>query len=137
MPTGAPASLPVSRFRVAWIVVAFLATTFVHAVVGRGTHGLHVIHVVFGALYLVPIVASAVWVGARPAMVLALGSAVAYLVHVRTSWAGQPTENANQLAFAAVYVFVGVAQRVLRPRLHNVKLTRSGAAHGSRAALSG
>lgn len=44
----------------ALILGAFLAITAAHALLGRGTHPLHVVHVAFGALYLLPIVAAAV-----------------------------------------------------------------------------
>ena len=95
------------------IAGAFLAITAVHAGVGRGTHALHVVHVVFGALYLLPIVAAAAWVGARMALVLAVASAAAYVVHARVAWAGDPMENANQLAMAGVYLFVGLVSAAL------------------------
>lgn len=81
--------------------LGFLVITAVHAGVGRGTHALHVVHVVFGSLYLLPIVAAAVWVGTRAAIVLALASAAAYVAHARTAWAGDPMENANQLAMGS------------------------------------
>jgi putative nucleotidyltransferase with HDIG domain len=103
----------VKRRRAIWVVGAFLAIALVHLVLGRGTHSLHVVHVVFGALYLVPIVASAVWLGARPAVALALVSAVTYVVHARTAWSGDAMEDANQIAMAAVYVFVGAVSALL------------------------
>lgn len=100
-------------WRRAWIAAAFVSTTAVHALVGRGTHALHVVHVVFGALYLVPIVAAAVWLGARHAVGLAIASAAAYVVHSQTAWAGDAMENANQLSFAGIYLFVGVVAAAL------------------------
>jgi putative nucleotidyltransferase with HDIG domain len=99
--------------RVLAITLAFFAISAVHAGVGRGTHALHIVHVVFGSLYLLPIVAAAVRVGTRAAIALATASAAAYVVHARTAWAGQPMENANQLAMASVYLFVGVVSAVL------------------------
>lgn len=99
--------------RAGWIAASFAATTAVHAAVGRGTHALHVVHVTFGALYLLPIVASAVWLGPRPAVGFAIASAAAYLVHARTGWTGDAMENANQFAFATVYVFVGLVTAAL------------------------
>jgi putative nucleotidyltransferase with HDIG domain len=94
-------------------VAGFLATTLVHAFVGGGTHPLHVVHVVFGALYLVPIVAAAVWVGARAGVALAIASAAAYVVHARVVWAGDVMENANHLAMAGVYLLVGLVSAAL------------------------
>lgn len=113
------------------IASTFLAITAVHALVGRGTHPLHVIHVVFGALYLVPIVAAAVWLGARAGAGLALGSAAAYVVHARGAWAGEPMENANQLAMAGVYLFVGVVSAAL---VQTAERERRGRVEAERAA---
>lgn len=101
------------RRRTVAILSAFAAITAVHALVGRGTHPLHIVHVVFGALYLVPIVAAAVWRGARAGAGLALASAAAYVIHARSAWAGEPMENANQLAMAGVYLFVGLVSAAL------------------------
>lgn len=87
--------------------------TIAHFAISRGTHALHVVHVVFGALYLVPIVAAAAWAGPRVALALGLGSAAAYAFHARTSWAGDPMENANQLALAGAFLFVALASAAL------------------------
>ncbi len=101
------------RRRTIIILSTFLAITAVHALLGRRTHPLHVVHVLFGALYLIPIVAAAVWLGARAGAGLALASAAAYVVHARGVWAGDPMESANQLAMAGVYLFVGVVSAAL------------------------
>ena len=101
------------RRRLLVIAGSFLAITAVHAAVGRGTHALHVVHVVFGALYLLPIVAAAAWVGPRMAVGLAAASSAAYVLHARIAWAGEPMENANQLAMAGVYLFVGLVSAAL------------------------
>lgn len=112
------------------IVGVFLGIAVVHLLVGRGTHALHIVHVVFGALYLVPIVAAALWLGAWPAIVLATASAATHLVHSRTAWSGDPRENANQLAMAAVHLFVGAVTALLvraaeRERRSRVETERS------------
>src|SRR5512134_2362485 len=107
------------------IAAAFAAVSAVHLLVGRETHPLHVVHVVFGALYLVPIVAAALFVGGRAAVVLSLATGVSYVAHARTAWAGAAWENANQLAMSVVFVFVGAvvaglvraAERERRARL--------------------
>jgi hypothetical protein len=41
---------------------------------------------------------AAIWLGARAAVALALASAVTYVLHAGAGWAGEPMENANQLA---------------------------------------
>jgi putative nucleotidyltransferase with HDIG domain len=124
--TSRPVARPGSRDRrrILYVGAAFALTTAVHALVGRGTHPLHVVHVVFGALYLVPIVAAAVWLGARPAVGMALASAAAYLVHARTAWVSDAMENANQLTMAAVYVFVGVVSAALVHAADRERLAR-------------
>ena len=85
----------------------------VHFALALGTHGLHVVHLAFGLPYLVPIVGAAAWAGPRVAIVLGVASAVAYAVHARTSWAGEPMENASQFALAAVFLFVSVVSASL------------------------
>jgi putative nucleotidyltransferase with HDIG domain len=112
------------------IVGVFLGIAVVHLLVGRGTHALHIVHVVFGALYLVPIVAAALWLGGWPAIVLATASAATHLVHSRTAWSGDPNENANQLAMAAVHLFVGAVTALLvraaeRERRSRLEVERS------------
>jgi putative nucleotidyltransferase with HDIG domain len=91
----------------ALILGAFLVITAAHALLGRGTHPLHVVHVAFGALYLLPIVAAAVWLGGSMAVALAVASGAAYVVHARVGGAVDPMDGVNHLAMAGVYVFVG------------------------------
>jgi putative nucleotidyltransferase with HDIG domain len=102
-----------SRLAVVGAGAAFAAITTVHFALARGTHGLHVVHVAFGLLYLVPIVGAAAWAGPRAAIVLGVVSAAAYVLHARTSWAGEPMENANQFALAAVFLFVSAVSASL------------------------
>lgn len=92
--------------RAAYVMMAFAAISVVHGVVARETHALHVVHVAFGAMYLVPTVAAALWIRPAAGVITALVAAVAYVLHARTAWAGDPMENANQYAMAAVFVFV-------------------------------
>lgn len=92
---------------------AFAAITAVHFAVARGTHGLHIVHVAFGLLYLLPIVGAAAWAGPRAAIVLGVASAAAYVIHARVSWAGEPMENANQLALAFAFLFVSAVSAAL------------------------
>lgn len=96
-----------------WIALAFLAIGAVHLLVGRATHGQHLLHLVFGAAYLLPIVAAAAWLGVRQAVLLAAASGVVYLLHTGTAWVDQPMENANRVVLAAVYLFVGAVAGVL------------------------
>lgn len=95
------------------IVASFLATTAVHALLGGGAHPLHVVHVAFGALYLLPIVAAAMWLGGPAAASLAVASGAAYVVHARVAWPGDAMERLNHLAMAAVYLFVALVSTAL------------------------
>jgi putative nucleotidyltransferase with HDIG domain len=95
------------RWRSFLIVGGFLVITAAHALIGRGTHALHVVHVVFGALYLLPIVAAAIWLGGKPAFALTVASAVAYVIHARVGGAWDQMNGVNHLAMAGVYFFVG------------------------------
>ncbi|HZQ68476.1 MAG TPA: hypothetical protein VFA68_08145, partial [Terriglobales bacterium] len=53
------------RFKALVILVAFSGLTCAHFLVAHGTHGLHEIHIVLGGMYLVPIIAAALWFGLR------------------------------------------------------------------------
>jgi putative nucleotidyltransferase with HDIG domain len=104
---------------------AFLIIAAVHVGVGRGTHELHVLHVAFGAAYLLPIVSAACWLGARSALLLSAASSIAYVLHAFTAWRGEPMENANQLALAAVLFVVGATTSWLvtaREREHEARI---------------
>ncbi|HZC21744.1 MAG TPA: hypothetical protein VE866_00265, partial [Candidatus Binatia bacterium] len=43
------------------ILAAVLILTASHFLVGGGTHGLHEVHIVLGGMYIVPIIAAALW----------------------------------------------------------------------------
>jgi len=95
-----------------WIGGLFLAIGAVHLLVGSATHEEHIVHAVFGAAYLLPIVAAASWLGPGAGVLVALAATLANSVHL---WNGtaDPMERLNQAVLAAVYVFVGVVSAVL------------------------
>lgn len=92
-----------ARAKGAVLAFATLGITSAHMAVSVGTHRQHVIHVIFGGLYLLPIVAGALWFRLRGAPAASVAISVAYSAHVAISWSGQPMENANQIAMIAVY----------------------------------
>lgn len=96
-----------------WIGVAFASIGVAHLLVGRSSHAQHIVHLLFGAAYLLPIVAAAAWLGARQALLLSAASSAVYLAHAGTAWAEGPMELANRALLAAVYVFVGVVSGAL------------------------
>lgn len=95
------------------ILLAVLSVSAAHFLMSRHGHTWHTVHVAFGALGLLPIVAAALWLPTRWAVATASLSAGLYLLHARTSWAGHPYENVNQVATAAIYVFVVVVTAAL------------------------
>jgi putative nucleotidyltransferase with HDIG domain len=94
-------------------MLALAAVAGVHALVPVGTHPLHVIHVVLGALYFVPIAAAAIWFGTRGGLAASSGAAALYLLHAVRAWSGQPMENTNQVATAALFVWFGAVTGTL------------------------
>src|SRR6266545_3461338 len=119
-----------SRSRASPGSVALLAATVLllaalHAAVSVSAHSSHVIHVILGGLYLLPIIAGALWFGLRGGVLTALVVSVAYLAHIWISWSGQTMENANQFAMIGVYLLVGSVSGALvraRDREHALRL---------------
>jgi K+-sensing histidine kinase KdpD len=105
-----------ARARAAVLTVAIAVITTVHLLVTVGTHREHVVHILFRGLYLLPIVAGAVWFRLRSAILTAVAISMAYSAHIVISWHHQPMENANQLAMVGVFLFVGAAAGVLAER---------------------
>lgn len=95
-----------------WVGGFFLGIAAIHVLVGSATHGQHVVHAVFGAAYLLPIVAAASWLGPREGVLIALVSALASSILLWLGPAG-PMERLDQSILAAVYVFVGAVSAVL------------------------
>lgn len=95
------------------ILVAVSGLTGAHFLVAHGTHGLHEIHIVLGGMYLIPIVAAALWFGLRGGLATTAVISLAYYAHIRLSWPNQPMENANQFAMIVVYWIVGTVAGAL------------------------
>src|SRR6266498_1422484 len=95
------------------ILAVVAGLTGAHFLVAHGTHGLHEIHIVLGGMYLVPIIAAALWFGLRGGLATTAVISLAYYAHIRLSWPHQPMENANQFAMIVVYWIVGTVSGVL------------------------
>jgi putative nucleotidyltransferase with HDIG domain len=95
------------------ILVVVLGLTGAHFLVAHGTHGLHETHIVLGGMYLLPIIAAAVWFGLRRPLPTTAVISLAYYAHIRLSWPNQPMENANQFAMIVVYWVVGTVSGTL------------------------
>jgi putative nucleotidyltransferase with HDIG domain len=99
----------------ATVVVALVlaAITTAHGLVGHAMPGLHLVHLVFGALYLVPTVAAALWIRPAAAVIASLVAATAYLACSASSGTGEPAAHASRLAMAVVYLLVGSVSAAL------------------------
>lgn len=107
------------------IALSVVVITLAHFVLGSTTHSRHVIHIIFGGTYLLPIVAAAFWFGMRGSIIVVGGITLLYYAHIRISWPNQPMENANQFAMIAVYWFVAIVAGLLvnlRDREHAARL---------------
>lgn len=93
--------------RILLLAASAILLSAAHFAVGTGTHPLHVMHVVLEGLYLIPIIAAAVWYGIRGGAAAAIGIAALFYIHIRVSWPDQPMENVNQYAMMAVYLLLG------------------------------
>ena len=82
--------------------------TGAHFSLGTDTHREHMLHLMFAGLYILPIVLSALWWGLRGGLPTSAVISGIYLVHILTTWAGQPMENANQAATTGVFLFLGI-----------------------------
>lgn len=116
---------PSSNRRKATVLI--LAVFFVAAAdfaVSSGTHPLHVIHVVFAGLYLLPIVAGALWFGLPGGLTTSIAVAAAYLIHIAVSLPDPPAERLNQYAMIGVHLVVGAAAGLLVRRQEQERARR-------------
>lgn len=102
--------------RVAFLVVSVLVLGIAHFAIGTGTHPAHVVHVVLGGLYLLPIIAGALWFGLGGGVAVSLAVSHVYLAHVLLSWSNRPMENVNQYTTIGVYLLVGAVSGFLVER---------------------
>ena len=87
----------------ALLMAAWTAITVAHFAIGAGTHGLHVVHIVLAGLYLLVVIAAAIWFGLVGALLSSIAVTAAYIPYVLVVWRNQPMENANQYAMLVVY----------------------------------
>ena len=103
-----------SRIReIATIVISVAVITIAHFFIGRATHPQHIIHVILGGTYLLPIVAAALFFGTGGAVFATAVITELYYAHIRISWPNQPMENTNQIGMLAVYWFMAMVSGML------------------------
>lgn len=111
---GRSTALP--RGRAPLLVLSIVILTIGHFSVSRATHQEHVAHVLFQALYLLPVIGGAIWYGRRGGVAVAAGVAAAYSLHLLHWWPGEPLETVNQIALLAMFLVVGTVAGVLVDR---------------------
>lgn len=84
-----------------------------HFTIGTLRHEMHIEHVILQALYVVPIIAGALWFGVRGALAVVIVVSSIYYSYMRVMWPDQPMENTNQLAMLVIYWVVGTVTGVL------------------------
>ena len=109
----ANSGVPVGRSRLFLLVSSVVVLSVAHLVVGRTTHELHVIHVILQGLYIVPIIAAALWFGLRGSIVTTAVISISYSGYLWLFWRNRPMENVNQAAMIAVYWILGIVAGTL------------------------
>ena len=107
---------PVRYGKALAIAFSIVVLTVGHFAVSRGTHPDHIVHVIFQALYLLPVIGGAIWYGSRGGVTASGGVAVAYSLHLAHWWPGEPLETPNQIALIVMFVFVGAIAGMLVDR---------------------
>jgi putative nucleotidyltransferase with HDIG domain len=98
------------------LILAIVVLTAGHFVVSSVTHPQHVAHVIFQALYLLPVIGGAIWGGLRGGLAAASGVALAYSLHLLHTWPDEPMQTASQSAMAAMFFVVGAVAGALADR---------------------
>lgn len=76
----------------------------------RGETQFLVLHVLLRKLFLLPVLLAAIWFDLRGAVIAAVVVMLVYLPHVALQWAGEWTENINQIGeIATVWTVAGIA----------------------------
>lgn len=131
-----PEPVRARRKRIILLTGWVLLVTGIHFSLGTGTHREHVLHLIFAGLYLLPIVLSALWWGFRGGLSASAAISGIYFVHMRTTWAGQPMENVNQVATMGIFLFLGIAAgRLADLQEEERRLRLAGEARAQRQAI--
>jgi putative nucleotidyltransferase with HDIG domain len=99
--------------RIAFLALAVALIGVAHFTMGTFHHQIHVEHVILQALFVVPIIAAALWFGLRGAMTVVAVVTVIHYVYMRVVWPTLPLEGANQLAMMVIYWIVGATTGTL------------------------
>lgn len=95
-----------SQLRSAAVWTAVL--TVAHFALGTRTHAFHGLHIALAGMFMVPVIIAAVALERRGALVAAVVISGFYLLHLLLNWRSSPMSNADQFAWPAVYLVVGL-----------------------------
>ena len=98
------------------LILAIALLTAGHFVVTSVTNPRHVAHVVFQALYLLPVIGGAIWFGMRGGLAAASGVALAYSLHLLHSWPDESMQMASQSVMVVMFFVVGAVAGALADR---------------------
>jgi putative nucleotidyltransferase with HDIG domain len=99
--------------KAASLLFAIAVISTAHYTVGTSRQLSHTEHVVLEALYLVPILASALWFSLWGALIVTAATSTIYYFYVRSVWPNQPMENVRQMTLLVIFWFVGLATGIL------------------------
>jgi K+-sensing histidine kinase KdpD len=111
------------------LIFAIAVLTAGHFVVSGVTHPQHVAHVMFQALYLLPVIGAAIWFGLRGGLTAASGVGLAYSLHLLHTWPDEPMQMVSQSAMVIMFFVVGAVAGALvnrqeRERQRGVEMER-------------
>lgn len=112
------------RAKIALVVAGVAAISAVHFLLGMESSAAQAVHVVFGALYLVPVLTAAVWFGWRAGVLCAVITAGIYWVHVVGSWPAFLLVDVTQATMMSVFVVVAAVTGVLVERRQQERARR-------------
>lgn len=101
---GKPAAWPNHAARAAGLAAAIAAVSLLHMVTDPRRV---LLHELYEYLYYAPVVAAAYWYGAPGGLLTALAASVAYIPHIRTTWADNFPYAASQYAQVLAFHLLG------------------------------
>lgn len=99
--------------RAVFIATLVIVLTIAHFSAVNGAHSLRAIHILLAGMYIIPILAAALWFGVWGGIITAVAISLAYFAHMRIAWPNQPAVNASQMGMIAIYWVFAASSAVL------------------------
>lgn len=90
------------------LALLLVGVSLIHFLTPTGNHRQHLVHIIAGQLFLLPISLAAVWFGLAGGLFASIVSATIYLFHIAVDWKGQIGENLNQFSEIVTFFIVGL-----------------------------